>query len=103
MMELKRLFDCLQYNLDRKPLEDMLAGKEGGQWKKYSTADVKNIVDNLSAGLLSMGTFVLLYTMAPEAMPKLAKVAFIDAVAMVLLVVGYWCGRERRGFVVTNS
>ena len=23
--------------------------------------------------------------------------------AMVLLVVGYWCGRERRGFVVTNS
>ena len=55
MMELKRLFDCLQYNLDRKPLEDMLAGKEGGQWKKYSTADVKNIVDNLSAGLLSMG------------------------------------------------
>lgn len=54
------------------------------------------------AGLLSMGTFVLLYTMAPEAMPKLAKVAFIDAVAMVLLVIGYWCERERRGFVVTN-
>lgn len=33
----------------------MLAGKEAGQWKKYSTADVKVIVDNLSAGLLSLG------------------------------------------------
>ena len=50
-----------------------------------------------------MGSFIALYIMVPAAMPKLAKVAFIDAVAMVLLVVGYWCGRERRGFVVTNS
>ena len=33
----------------------MLVGKEGGQWKKYSTAAVKEIVDKLSAGLLSMG------------------------------------------------
>ena len=56
-----------------------------------------------TAGLLSMGSFIALYIMVPAAMPKLAKVAFIDAVAMVLLVVGYWCGRERRGFVVTNS
>src|SRR6185436_14695406 len=30
-------------------------GKESGQWKKYSTADVKVIVDHLSAGLLSLG------------------------------------------------
>lgn len=33
----------------------MLAGKEGGQWKTYSTAEVKEIVDKLSAGLLSLG------------------------------------------------
>ncbi len=55
MTEPKRLFDCIQYHLERNPLEDMLAGKEAGQWKKYSTADVKVIVDNLSAGLLSLG------------------------------------------------
>jgi long-chain acyl-CoA synthetase len=55
MTEPKRLFDCLQYHLERKPLEVMLAGKEAGQWKKYSTADVKNIVDNLGAGLLNLG------------------------------------------------
>ena len=51
MTEPRRLFDCIQYHLDKKPLEDMLAAKEGGQWKKYSTAEVKSIVDNLSAGL----------------------------------------------------
>lgn len=33
----------------------MLAGKEGGQWKTYSTAAVKETVDKLSAGLLSLG------------------------------------------------
>ncbi len=33
----------------------MLAGKEAGQWKKFSTADVKETVDKLSAGLLSLG------------------------------------------------
>jgi long-chain acyl-CoA synthetase len=50
-----RLFDCLQYQLRNKPLEDMLAAKEAGQWKKYSTTEVKNIVDRLSAGLHQLG------------------------------------------------
>ncbi|MFM7646008.1 MAG: AMP-dependent synthetase/ligase [Sphingomonadales bacterium] len=50
-----RLFDCLAQKLEQHPLEDMLAGKEGGQWKKYSTATVKDTVDRLSAGLLSIG------------------------------------------------
>jgi long-chain acyl-CoA synthetase len=33
----------------------MLAGKESGQWKKYSTQQVSEIVNDLSAGLLSLG------------------------------------------------
>ncbi len=55
MTEPRRLFDCVQYHLERKPLDDMLAGKESGQWKKFSTYSVKDIVDKLSAGLLSLG------------------------------------------------
>lgn len=51
----KRLFDCLQYHLEKQPVEVMLAGKEGGQWKKYSTQQVAEIVNNFSAGLLSLG------------------------------------------------
>lgn len=51
----RRLFDCLEWQLDNNPLPDMLAAKEGGQWKKYSTAMVKDLVDQLSAGLIAMG------------------------------------------------
>jgi long-chain acyl-CoA synthetase len=55
MTEPKRLFDCIQYHLERTPIPDMLAAKEGGQWKTYSTQDVADIVDRLTAGLLQLG------------------------------------------------
>jgi long-chain acyl-CoA synthetase len=55
MTEPRRLFDCIQYHLDRQPLDDMLAGKESGQWKKYSTQQVSDTVNDLGAGLLSLG------------------------------------------------
>jgi long-chain acyl-CoA synthetase len=55
MNEPRRLFDCIQYHLEKAPLEDMLAGKDGGQFKKYSTQKVSEIVNDLSAGLLSIG------------------------------------------------
>lgn len=53
--EPRRLFDCVNWHLERKPLEVMLAGKESGQWTTYSTQQVAAIVDKLSAGLLSLG------------------------------------------------
>jgi len=55
MIEPKRLFDCIEYQLAGKPLPDMMAAKESGQWKKYSTQQVRGLVDQLSAGLLSRG------------------------------------------------
>ncbi len=55
MTEPKRLFDCIALQLENKPLDDMLAGKAGGQWKKYSTREVQETVNQLSAGLLSLG------------------------------------------------
>ena len=54
-MEPKRLFDCLQYHLQKSPIPDMLAAKENNQWRKYSTTEVKELVDKLSGGLLNMG------------------------------------------------
>lgn len=55
MTEAKRLFDCTRYHLERVPLDDMLAAKEEGQWKKYSTQEVSELVDKLGAGLINMG------------------------------------------------
>ena len=55
MNEPKRLFDCIEQQISGTPLPDMLAAKENGQWKKYSTQQVKDLVNKLSAGLLSKG------------------------------------------------
>lgn len=51
-----RLFDCLALQAERGGLPDMLAAKERGQWKKYSTDEVRSLVDRLSAGLMALGT-----------------------------------------------
>jgi long-chain acyl-CoA synthetase len=50
-----RLFDFFDQRLQDDPQGVMLAGKEGGQYREYSVTEVKTIVDQLSAGLLSLG------------------------------------------------
>src|SRR6266487_4995184 len=55
MTELKRLFDCLAYHLEKTPSLDILGGKKDGVWKKYSIREVAGIVNELSAGLLELG------------------------------------------------
>lgn len=52
----KRLFDCIEWQLESRPKEDMFAAKEeGGIWRKYSTKEVRETVDKLSTGLLHLG------------------------------------------------
>jgi hypothetical protein len=48
----RRLFDCIELQLSRFPKEDMMAAKINGSWKTYSTQEVKDNVNSLSAGLL---------------------------------------------------
>ena len=67
---MKRLFDCLDHQLANFPKQDMLAAKEKGIWKTYSTADVASTVDALSAGLLSLG--VSGHNFTPESSDKIA-------------------------------
>ncbi|HVY74460.1 MAG TPA: long-chain fatty acid--CoA ligase [Puia sp.] len=55
MIRPTRLFDCIEYQLEKFPKEDMLAAKENGNWKKYSTAAIAEQVDRLAAGLLALG------------------------------------------------
>jgi long-chain acyl-CoA synthetase len=70
MIQPQRLFDCIQLQLEKKPLEDMLAGKAGGQWRKYSTKEVGDTVNQLSAGLLSLG--ISMNDMTVEGRDKIA-------------------------------
>ena len=55
MTQPTRLFDCIEFHLKDAPGRTMLAGKEDGKWKEYSTTEVADIVNKLSAGLLQMG------------------------------------------------
>ncbi len=54
-MECKRLFDCIDHQLKHFPKEDMLAAKENGAWRKYSTQEIARTINQLSAGLLNLG------------------------------------------------
>src|SRR6185437_9209025 len=50
-----RLFDCIDIHIKDAPSRTMLAGKENGEWKEYSTVEVSEIVNKLSSGLLYAG------------------------------------------------
>jgi long-chain acyl-CoA synthetase len=51
----KRLFDCIDWQIQEGGINKALVGKYEGHWRSYSTSEVKSIVDRLSAGLLAMG------------------------------------------------
>ena len=55
MTEPKRLFDCILPEQGVPALPDMLAGKENGKYKAYSTAETIDTIHKLSAGLLRLG------------------------------------------------
>jgi long-chain acyl-CoA synthetase len=55
MIEPTRLFDCLGYLLQKSAQPDLLAAKENGVWRQYSTQEVKDTVDGLTAGLMNIG------------------------------------------------
>lgn len=55
IMDVKRTFDLIQWNVEKYPREDMYVGKKDKDWKTYSTEDVNNYVNWVSYGLLSLG------------------------------------------------
>ena len=56
VMEVTRIFDLLPYHESTfKPKDDVVASKENGEWRKYSIAQYREIVDNISYGFLALG------------------------------------------------
>ncbi len=56
IMEVTRIFDLLtHYELSFKPKDDVLAGKENGQWVKYSLSEYKTYADHISSALTHLG------------------------------------------------
>ena len=55
MTEPTRLFDCIEWQLQKGATHPIVAAKENGKWKEYSLQQLSETVDKLSAGLLKMG------------------------------------------------
>ena len=55
MQDQSRIFDFLYGQLRQFPKEDMLCAKVNGQWEKFSTTRVADMVNRLSAGLIGLG------------------------------------------------
>ena len=68
-----RLFDCLAYQLENFPKTDALAAKENGVWRKYSSEEIQQTVNQLTAGLLKLG--VSGHDMTTESRDKVAIIA----------------------------
>jgi long-chain acyl-CoA synthetase len=54
-MELTRLFDLIPYQIGKYNKDIAFSRKEAGNWKTYSSKEVKTIVDNLSLAFLGQG------------------------------------------------
>ena len=70
----ERLFDCIAYQLEKFPKPDMLADKEKGVWRKYSTKEVSDSVNALACGLSAIG--VSGNDMTVDGQDKIALVSF---------------------------
>ncbi|RTL50009.1 MAG: long-chain fatty acid--CoA ligase [Sphingobacteriales bacterium] len=73
MITPKRLFEVTDHQLQHFPKETMLAAKENGQWRSYSTQHVQQTSLQLSAGLLSLGLSGNDFT--PEGSDKVAIIS----------------------------
>ena len=55
-MKVRRLFDILDhYEESFRPKEDVLAGKVDGEWVRYDLKTIREMVNNISYGLLKLG------------------------------------------------
>lgn len=55
MSKPRRLFDCLEEQLNMGSVETALAAMENGKWRRYNTKEICDLVDKLAAGLLALG------------------------------------------------
>lgn len=54
-MEIRRLFDCIYYQLEKFPLKESFTYKSGNEWKSFSTQEIVDKANAMSRGLLKLG------------------------------------------------
>lgn len=54
-MQVTRLFELLDVKLQNQPLEKAVTSKYKGEWKSYSTQEVKDVSDKIALALIELG------------------------------------------------
>ena len=54
-MEVRRVFDCLPYQKENYPLDKAFGYQKNGKWIYYSTAEMLEMANKVSMGLIKMG------------------------------------------------
>lgn len=54
-IEITRTFDLLDHLITNHPKDDILAGKQSGEWVKYSCHDYYKYAHYLAYGFIEMG------------------------------------------------
>jgi len=70
---IQRLFDIVQLKNEQAPNAIMLAAKENGQWRTYSSSEVWQQARKLAGGLLSLG--IANQVLEPEQQEKIAIIS----------------------------
>jgi long-chain acyl-CoA synthetase len=55
MTEPTRLFDCIEWHLQKAATHAIMAAKKNGSWREYNIREVADTVNQMSAGLLQLG------------------------------------------------
>ena len=70
---IQRLFDIVQQKSEQTPNSVMLAAKENGNWRTYSSTEVWQTARKLAGGLLSLG--IANQVLEPEQQEKIAIIS----------------------------
>ncbi len=68
-----RLFDCIEWQIQKGCTHPVMAAKEEGRWKEYAVTEIQEIVTGLSAGLITLGFGKESHT--PEGKDKIALIS----------------------------
>src|SRR5687768_3706836 len=70
---IERLFDIVSIKAKEEPNAVMLAAKEQGQWRTYSSSDVWDTARKLAGGIISLG--IANQELQPEKQEKIALIS----------------------------
>ncbi|MBK8621892.1 MAG: long-chain fatty acid--CoA ligase [Saprospiraceae bacterium] len=87
-MQVQRLFDFIQKQINEKPLEKFIGSKVDGHWKFYSTLEIQKLAKELANGLIAEGIMpgdkvgIVIYKNRPEWVIADLAIQYVGAIGV---------------------